>query len=57
MNAMMQIVKQAHPDMEHILFGETILGWDTKKGKTAAYHQRIAETIPGETTRIRKGRF
>jgi len=42
--------KSRRPDLRLILFGETILGWFHKKGESAAYHQRIAETIPGPTT-------
>jgi predicted amidohydrolase len=41
-----------HPDVDLILFGETILGWYARREGTQAYHQRIAETIPGETTRL-----
>jgi predicted amidohydrolase len=43
-------IKQAHPEVRLILFGETILGWFHKKGETAAYHARIAEPIPGPAT-------
>ncbi len=43
-------VTDAHPDVRLILFGETILGWFYRKGKTEAYHRRIAEPIPGPTT-------
>ncbi len=43
-------VKREHPETRLILFGETILGWFYKKGETQAYHESIAETIPGPTT-------
>jgi predicted amidohydrolase len=52
MIAMLQTVRQAHPDVELVLFGETILGWYSRKPETAAYHQGIAESIPGETTTV-----
>ncbi len=55
MIAMLQTVRQAHPDVEVILFGETILGWYARKTDTAAYHQNIAESIPGETTALMSG--
>ncbi len=47
-----QAVKQAHPAVDLILLGETILGWYNKKGETAAYRRSIAESIPGETTTL-----
>jgi predicted amidohydrolase len=43
-------IKSEHSDVRLILFGETILGWFYKKGETAAYHERIAEPIPGPST-------
>jgi predicted amidohydrolase len=43
-------IKSERPDVRLILFGETILGWFYKKGETDAYHQRIAEPIPGPST-------
>jgi predicted amidohydrolase len=42
--------KRERPDVRLIHFGETILGWFHKKGESAAYHRRIAETVPGPTT-------
>ena len=45
-------VLDQHPDVELILFGETILGWYAKRSGSKVYHQSIAETIPGETTRL-----
>ena len=42
--------KSRRQDLRLILFGEATLGWFHKKGESAAYHQRIAETIPGPTT-------
>jgi predicted amidohydrolase len=40
-------VKAKHPDVRLVHFGETILGWYFKKGETKAYHERIAQPIPG----------
>ena len=37
----------AHPDVRLILFGEVILGWFGRKGRTREYHRSIAEPIPG----------
>ena len=45
-------IKTKHPDIELILFGETIHGWFFNFKKTAKYHHEIAETIPGKTTDI-----
>lgn len=44
--------RQSYPDVELVMFGESILGWYARKTETAAYHRRIAEGIPGETTAI-----
>jgi len=41
-----------YPDVRLILFGEVILGWFGKKGRTRKYHQSIAEPIPGPSTRF-----
>lgn len=46
------IVLDTQPDVELILFGETITGWYARRDSLKAYHQSIAETIPGETTRV-----
>jgi predicted amidohydrolase len=43
-------IKKKHPDVELILFGETIHGWFFNFKKTAEYHHEIAETVPGKTT-------
>ena len=43
-------IKQNHPDVELIVFGETIHGWFFNFKKTAEYHHEIAETVPGKTT-------
>jgi predicted amidohydrolase len=43
-------IVQAHPGVELVIFGEMILGW-YNPGGLPQYHQRIAESIPGETTR------
>jgi predicted amidohydrolase len=43
-------IKSERPDVRLILFGETILSCFYKKGETEAYHQRIAEPIPGPST-------
>ncbi len=45
-------VVSQHPEVELVLFGETILGWYARRGGSKAYHQSIAETIPGETTGV-----
>ena len=45
-------IKEKHPQVELIFFGETITGWFFNFKKTAEYHHTIAETIPGETTAI-----
>ena len=45
-------VLSQHPNVDVILFGETILGWYAGREGTKAYHRRIAEAIPGETTRL-----
>ncbi len=44
-------IKKAHPGVELVVFGETILGWYKPAGMEA-YHRNTAESIPGETTRI-----
>ena len=41
-------IKQNHPDVELIVFGEVIHGWYYK----AEYHHKIAETVPGKTTNL-----
>lgn len=46
-----KLIKKDHPKVKLIVFGETILGWYFKPGKTKEYHQEIAETIPGATTK------
>jgi predicted amidohydrolase len=45
-------ILSTHPDVELILFGETILGWYAVRGSSREYHQRIAETIPGDTSQL-----
>ncbi|UCD58982.1 MAG: carbon-nitrogen hydrolase family protein, partial [Candidatus Hydrogenedentota bacterium] len=52
MVGMIHHVKDAHPDVELIVFGETILGWYKKVPETRQYHEEIAEPIPGITTRL-----
>jgi predicted amidohydrolase len=52
MAALVTAVTDKHPDVELVLFGETILGWYAVRGGSKAYHRSIAETIPGETTRV-----
>ncbi|MBK5113883.1 MAG: carbon-nitrogen hydrolase family protein [Candidatus Heimdallarchaeota archaeon] len=44
-------IKKEYPKVELIVFGETILGWYFNPGKTKEYHEEIAETIPGESTK------
>ncbi len=50
--AVVENTMAAHPNVRLILFGEVILGWFGKKGHTRAYHQSIAEPIPGTSTRF-----
>lgn len=45
-------IKKEHPQVELIVFGETITGWFFNFEKTAEYHHKIAETIPGKTTNL-----
>lgn len=45
-------IKENHPQVELIVFGETITGWFFNFDKTSEYHHRIAENIPGETTQL-----
>lgn len=45
------MIMKAHPDNELIILGEMILGWYDSYGMVD-YHRSIAESIPGETTRI-----
>jgi predicted amidohydrolase len=52
MKAIIEGTKQDHPDVRLILFGETILGWFYKKGETREYHESIAETVPGTSTKF-----
>lgn len=52
MAALVATVISQHPGVELVLFGETILGWYAKRDGSKEYHQRIAETIPGETTQL-----
>ena len=46
-----QIVSK-HPEVELIVFGEASLGWFYSETSTEAYHQLIAEPIPGPNTSI-----
>jgi predicted amidohydrolase len=49
MGQMTGAIMGAHPDVELVLFGETILGWyDAEMMRD--YHRRTAEPVPGETT-------
>lgn len=50
MAAFIKEIMVAHPGVDLIAFGETILGWYAKKGGSKEYHLSIAESIPGETT-------
>ena len=45
-------IKQNHPDVELIVFGETIHGWFFNFKKTAEYHHKISESVPGKTTEV-----
>ncbi len=49
---LVQRIVTEHPDVRLILFGETILGWFYRGDETAAYHERIAEAIPGPSTEL-----
>ena len=42
--------RRDHPEVRLVFFGETILGWFYRNDETQAYHERIAETIPGPAT-------
>jgi len=55
LGAIVRRIVGERPDVRLILFGEVILGWFYKKGETAAYHGRIAETIPGPSTEFVAG--
>jgi predicted amidohydrolase len=43
-------IKEEHPDIELVVFGETILGFYKYGDNTAQYHKRIAQPVPGEIT-------
>jgi predicted amidohydrolase len=43
-------IKKSYPDIDLIVFGETIDGWFFNFKKTAEYHHSIAESIPGKMT-------
>ena len=43
-------VKRKHPEVRLVFFGETILGWFYRGKETQAYHERIAESVPGPAT-------
>lgn len=46
-----EAIAEAHPDVGLVVFGEMILGW-YNPGGMPAYCRRIAEPVPGETTRM-----
>jgi len=50
MKTIIEETKRDNPDVRLMLFGETILGWFFKKGETQAYHESIAEIVPGPST-------
>lgn len=50
MKRIVEETKRDHPDVRLILFGETILGWFYKDGETQAYHDSIAEPVPGPSS-------
>jgi predicted amidohydrolase len=52
MVALIADVIRKYPDVELILFGEAILGWYARHSGTKAYQNSIAETIPGNITRM-----
>lgn len=47
---MVEKIKNEHPDVQVIVFGELILGWYWDEDTKAQYQQKIAETIPGDAT-------
>ena len=52
MAEMIRGIKQDHPSVRLVFFGETILGWFYRGDETQSYHERIAETIPGPATGV-----
>ena len=50
MKIMIEGIIDTYPQVDLIVFGETILGWYAKRSGTKEYHLSIAEPIPGETT-------
>ena len=44
-------IVQAHPDTEHVIFGEMILGCYSP-GEMPEYHHRISQSISSETLRL-----
>jgi predicted amidohydrolase len=50
MKRIVEETKRDHPDVRLILFGETILGRFYKDGETQAYHDSIAEPVPGPSS-------
>ena len=50
MSSFVDDIKKKHPQVELIVFGETIHGWFFNNSKTAEYHHNIAEEITGKTT-------
>ncbi len=52
LNTTINKIKNEHPEIELIVFSETVLGWFYKGEDTKKYHQRIAESIPGKTTKL-----
>lgn len=47
---MVEKIKNEHPDVQVIVFGELILGWYWDEDTKAQYQQKIAEIIPGDAT-------
>lgn len=45
-------IKEDHPDVKLIVFGEVITGWYFNFDQTKEYHKKIADEIPGKTTDI-----
>ena len=51
---MVEKIKNEHPEVQVIVFGELILGWYWDEDTKAVYQQKIAETIPGDATNFVK---
>ena len=52
MTKFIEEIKEIHPQVELIVFGETIHGWFFNFDKTAEYHHSIAESVSGRTSNL-----